>query len=136
LADNSLEINLKDIYSSSEYSFIYPIFGWETFQKFQKTNLWISNFKPNFSSDGTANAKMLGDSGVLRALRVIGEKLLNLNFLENALKNWQMRRIMSDPRTYQKGSAVMAGEKALIFLPEPQGPKVYEKFREKLDVFS
>ena len=46
------------------------------------------------------------------------------------MKNIQMQKIKKNPKTYQKGSAVIANEKMLVFLPQPQGPKIYELYEK------
>lgn len=132
LTDESLEINHKDIYSSSEYSFIWPIFGQDIFWDFQKKNEWIKNFHPNFILDLIPNSKLIKDSSISDLVRKIGEFIFDFDIIEKYLKKWQIKRIMSDSRTYMKGSAVMAGSEALVFLPKPHGPKVYEKFNQKI----
>jgi len=132
IADESLQINTQDFFSSSEYSFMFPVFGWETFQKFQKQNSWIKNYKINYQPDEISNLKIIPDNFWSKLVRGWGENFLEFNFIENKLRKWQMRRINNDPRTHKKGSGVMANDEALVFLPDPQGPKVYEKFKNKL----
>jgi hypothetical protein len=129
----SLKVDLRDIYSSNEYSFIFPVFGADTFHLFQKENIWITDFKPNFSPDLVLNTIMIADSFWSKQLQKAGEIFLDFDALENILKKMQMKRIMNDPRTYQPGSAVMASDESLVFLPSPHGPKIYEKFRDALD---
>jgi len=127
-----LKINSPDLFSSSEYAFAVPVFGEKTFRKFQEANGWIKNYKPNWTPDEIPNLKITKDNFFSRIIREISEIILDFNWIENSLKKWQMKRIVSDLRTYQKGSAVMANDSALVFLPAPQGPKVFEKFQEKL----
>jgi predicted nucleotidyltransferase len=136
LTDGSLEIDLKDIYSSSEYSFMFPVFGGETFSKFQKENFWIRKFRPNFFPDEAKSAKMLGDTFFSSRVRKIGERLFSFDFFEKFFKKWQMKRIVNDPRTYKKGSGVMASDQALIFLPDPHGPEIFEKYQRKMESLS
>jgi hypothetical protein len=132
ITDESLEINTEDVFSSSEYSFAIPVFGFEIFKKFQKKNNWIEKYKPNFIPDETPSSVIVQDSNFSRKVRKIMEIIFNSNWLEKTLKKWQMKRITADPRTYQKGSAVAASEDALVFLPEPQGPRVYERFAKRM----
>jgi hypothetical protein len=132
ITTKSLEINLKDIYSSSEYSFILPIFGFKIFRKFQMKNRWIRNYKVNYDIDEIANLKMLKDVHLIKFIRKIGERILSFDFIEKALKGWQINRISKNPKTHQPGSIIIANDESLIFLPEPQGPIIYEKFKEKL----
>lgn len=136
LTDRALEISSHDIFSAHEYSFMVPVFGEEIFREFQKDNYWIAELKPNFAPDRIFGLKMMPDSTGAARIRRFGESLLDSDKLERRLKKWQMDRIISDPRTYQKGSGVSAGSDALVFLPEPQGPRVYEKFRERVDALA
>jgi len=55
------------------------------------------------------------------------------SFVEKQLKSWQTERIAKDSRTHLAGSMVMADDSALIFLPGPQGPEIYERFKSRLD---
>jgi hypothetical protein len=133
IADESSEIISKDLYSSSEYYFMLPVFGREVFKNFQKRNSWITGYKPNYSLNSADNLKLISDSPMAKIIRKIGEAVFSFNFIEDYLRKWQMERIVNDPRTHQKGSAVMAGDEALVFLPVPQGPEIYEKFQKKIE---
>lgn len=132
ITDESLEINLKDIFSASEYSFILPLFGWEVFQKFQRENEWLRGYKENFIPDELANLKLLPDTKWTKTIRRMGEAIGDFSIIEKKLKAWQTVRIRRDPRTHQKGSLIIASDEALVFLPEPQSPQVFEKFQARL----
>lgn len=132
ITTKSLEIGLKDLYSASEYSFMLPLFGLEAFKEFQQKNDWIKNYKINYQKDGATSQKMLTDTHFTKLFRKAGEKLFNFNFIENVLKNWQIKRINRNPKTHQAGSLIVADDESLVFLPSPQGPKIYEKFQERL----
>lgn len=132
ITDKSLEIQLKDLFSSSEYSFALPMFGFKNFQKFQEANIWIKDTKPNYNPEKLANLKMIPDSDASRFLRKWGERIFSVNFIEKNLKKWQIRRILADPRTKRSGSMIVANDDSLVFLPEPQGPKVFEEFKKNL----
>jgi predicted nucleotidyltransferase len=128
----SLEINLKDLYASSEYYFIQPLFGFEVFHEFQAANKWIREYKINYKPDDLPGLKMLKDTLLTKIAKRTGEIILKPDFIEKILKNWQIKRIAKNPKTHQPGSVIMANDETLIFLPRPQGPKVYDKFQEKL----
>jgi hypothetical protein len=95
-------------------------------------NRWIRNYKVNYDIDEIANLKMLKDVHLIKFIRKIGERILSFDFIEKALKGWQINRISKNPKTHQPGSIIIANDESLIFLPEPQGPIIYEKFKEKL----
>ncbi|MDP1833611.1 MAG: hypothetical protein Q8L11_01600 [Candidatus Moranbacteria bacterium] len=132
ITDKSLEINLKDIFSASEYHFITPIFGRKTFKKFQIKNGWLKKYKIHYQPDEVANLKLLKDGKFAKMTRKIGEKLFKIDFIERHLRDWQLRRIAADPRTHKPGSMIIATDESLVFLPDPQSPKVFEKFQERL----
>ncbi len=132
VTDENLEIGLQDLFSSSEYSFLFPIFGWKTFQVFQTKNNWIKRYKINYRLDEIPNLKMITDSLLTSEIRKVLEKILDFDWLENGLKKWQLQRIAKDPRTHYPESAVSADSKALVFLPQPKGPQVFEKYQERL----
>ncbi len=133
-----LEIETQDLFASSEYSFAVPIFGFEYFQKFQQANSWIKKYHENYTPEKTANLKLIKDSFFSRLIRQSGEFVLSagwrINFLEQKLKSWQTKRIMNDPRTKKAGSLIIANDNSLVFLPDPQGPKVFEEFKEKCGI--
>jgi hypothetical protein len=132
IEDEFLDISFRDLFASSEYSFIMPVFGWETYQKFQNKNTWIKDYKNNFQPDKIKNWKLLEDSKFSKNMRKTGEYLFDFKFIEEALKKFQMKRILNDPRTHKAGSYVTANDKELIFLPDPQGPEIFSKFEERL----
>jgi len=133
ITEKSLEINLKDGFSASEYSFIFPLFGFDVFQEFQKENSWIKSYKPNYQVDDIPNLKLLPDTRSAKILRGLGEKIFGFDFIEQQLKRWQTRRIANDPRTKKAGSMIIANDEMLVFLPEPQSPEIFQKFKEKLE---
>lgn len=133
ITTKSLEISSQDLFSSSEYFFARPVFGFKVFRKFQMKNGWIKNYRPNYNVSDLAERCLVKDSFFSKKIRKVGEKIFGWEFLENMLKKWQMKRIAKDPRTHKNGSMVEAGDEALIFLPEPQGPEVFEKFQRKME---
>lgn len=135
IASDSLEISVKDLFASSEYFFMVPLFGAEIFRMFQAENSWIKNYHINFQPTSVGNLKILPDNFSARFIRWLGERIFGFDLIEEKLKKWQLGRIENDPRTHQIGSMVMADDKALVFLPNPQGPKIFEKFREKIEQF-
>ncbi|HLN19284.1 MAG TPA: hypothetical protein VK255_03900 [Patescibacteria group bacterium] len=132
ITDESLEINIKDLFSSSEYYFLWPLYGYDVFQKFQNANNWIRQFRDNYSSEEIASLKILRHNSLIKKIKYFGEVILSFEYVELWLKNWQTGRILRDPRTHFNGSMVVADDHTLIFLPEPQGPGVFERFQQKM----
>lgn len=135
ITTKSLEISNKDLFASAEYFFARPVFGFKVFRKFQMKNDWIKKYRPNYSVSELAERCLVKDNFFSKKIRKAGEKLFEFNFVESMLKKWQLARIAKDPRTHKAGSMVETGDEALIFLPKPQGPEVFEKFQEKIKLF-
>lgn len=132
VTDESLEVITKDLFSANEYTFLYPLFGWKVFQRFQVNNKWIRSMKPNYDLVSICPLKTLEDCQASKIIRGLGELLLNFSFLENVLKAVEKRKIMSNPKTIKEGSLIYAHDDALVFLPDPHGPRLFEKFKKKI----
>jgi len=133
ITTGSREIMLKDLFSSSEYFFMLPIFGQEEYDKFRKDNSWIKGYHSNYQLSGIMNLKMIDDSWLSSFLKGIGEGILSVGIIEEKLGDWQKKRIENDPRTHQEGGMTVADSKALIFLPHPQGPRIFGIFKDRID---
>lgn len=133
LTDTHLAIQTKDLFSAGEYMAAIPVLGKETFKKFQSANQWIKDDKPNFLLAELDNLHLLPNNYLLNFIQQGGEKILNGNKIENLLRRWELKRIQDNPKTHQPGSLVYADDQALIFLPDPQGPKIFEKFKKKIN---
>jgi hypothetical protein len=130
----SLEIKLQDLFSSHEYTWIRPIFDTGIFEKFQIRNNWIREYRPNYGLAGLFPLGMVADSQLAKNVRKWLEKILDWEFLEKTLKTWQEKKIAKNPKTGMAGSYIEASDEALIFLPEPRGPKIYECFQNRLEL--
>jgi len=136
VTDESLEVITKDLFSASEYMFIFPLYGRETYERFQIKNQWIKSMKPSYSLSEIIPLKTFGDSRVSKFIRTIGEIILSADWIENNLRKIEKKRIMENPKTHQEGSMVCANDDALVFLPSPHGPKVFEEFKRKIEEMS
>jgi len=130
ITNDSLEVIYKDIFSSSEYFFILPIFGKKTFQKFYEKNRWIEKYRTHYYFFQVLESLWITDSFFSRYFKKTAEFFFGFDWLEKKMKNIQMQKIKKNPKTYQKGSEVIANEKMLVFLPQPQGPKIYELYEK------
>lgn len=126
-------IAAKDVFSAHEYSFLTPVFNRDIFLEFQRNNVWIKNYKVNFEAS-SANLKIVPDSDASRWIREFLEKILHADSVENFLKNWQKQRINKNPKSRQIGGVILADDSELAFWPNfaNQGPKVFEKFQERI----
>lgn len=133
VTDESLEVTTKDLYSANEYMFMLPLYGWETYLRFQIRNHWIKGMKPHYGLSELPNLKMLDDDIYSTAVRKLGEGFFSAAWVENLLRKIEKKRIMENPKTHQEGSLVYANDEALVFLPSPHGPKIFDKFKEKVN---
>jgi len=137
ITTGSLEIRNKDLFSASEYFFCFPLFEvGNYFQKFQLRNIWIRKYKPNYYLTLTQNLFLEMDSYFSRLIRLVGENLLDHDFVEKYLEKIEKEKIERNPKTQNVESLINADNRALIFLPNPHGPKVFEKFKRKLIEFN
>jgi hypothetical protein len=131
--DQSLEIRHKDIFSANEYYFMVPLFGKKTYQKFMEANQWIREFKPNFQKPEVDNLELMRDNGWKKFSRKFWEIIFDSDWLEEKLRRWEKKKIESNPKTYFEGSFIEASDSALIFFPEPKGPKIFENFKQSIE---
>jgi hypothetical protein len=132
ITSQSLEIGTKDLFSSNEYYFITPLFGFDEYQKFQRSNMWIRRFHPQFAELKTPHLFCIHDTAWIRFVRNIGEVLLSDVALESLMRRIQKKKILNNPLTDLQGSLIEATDRSLIFLPKPQGPSVYEKYKKNM----
>ncbi|TSA44661.1 hypothetical protein D4R51_03280 [bacterium] len=138
ITTRSLEIQRQDLFAANEYSFIYPLFGHNVFQVFCETNLkWIKKFKPNWQAPEIEPAKYyLEHSKASRFVQKTKETLINFlggDIIEAWLKRHQIARILRNPLTKKEGAYIEATDENLIFLPEPQGVRIYEEYDKRLN---
>jgi predicted nucleotidyltransferase len=136
LADESLEIMIKDLFSASEYMFLYPLYGWETYIKFQIKNRWIKSMKPEYALEELPPIKLIEDSSFSKIFRKGGEYIFSAGWIERGLKKIEKKRIARNPKTHQNDSLVRVDDEALIFWPQPHGPKIFQQFKEKIGKLS
>ena len=126
-------VSVKDSFSAHEYAFSVPIFNANVFGEFQKKNEWIKKYKINFEASEN-NLKLVMDSFLASVIRRSLEKMLQANFIEKMLGQWQKKRIEKNPKSKQIGGVIICNDSELAFWPnfENQGPKVFEKFQNRL----
>jgi hypothetical protein len=133
ITDQSLEVITKSMFSANEFMFLFPLYGWEAYHKFQIKNQWIRDIKPTYALADIAPLKIMSDSYVSKSVRNIGEMIFSALWLEKLLKKIEKKLIMNNPKTHQEGSLIYANDDALVFLPNPHGPLEFEKFKAKLE---
>lgn len=132
ITESSLEMRTRDVYSAKEYVFAIPLCNQQLFQDFIKNNLWIRTFFPFWEISRVQHIQCLSQREYTEKIQYFFEMLLSWNFLENILRSWQKKKIKNNPKTRIPGSYIIAEDEALIFLPKPHGPKVFEKFKQSI----
>lgn len=131
--DQTFEVIVKDLFSTNEYMFLFPLYGWEIYHKFQIKNQWIRNTKPTYALSEVPPVKTIVDSHISRSVRAVGELIFFADWIEVWLKKIEKKLIMANPKTHQEGSLVYANDDALVFLPDSHGPALFERFKEKIE---
>lgn len=134
VSDSNLEITTKDLFSAHEYHFLIPFFSFANFARFERENAWIKRYKPQYGPTLAAPLWSLAPARFQASLQKILEGFFDLFSLEAWLKNWQKKKIEANPNTALSGSLIEASDRALIFLPHPRGPKVFDEFKQRLEV--
>lgn len=132
VTDASLEIALQDFFSAHEYRFMYPIFDVDTHRRFELANRWMMHIKPAFTLTEIPVVWSFQSRIIARLIQRVFERCLDFTCIEALLADWQQRKIKANPKTRLPGAFIVANEKALIFLPHPKGPVIFERFKQAL----
>lgn len=128
LSDEHLAVHPQDVYAANEYRFLLPILDRGVARSFVLANRWITRFKPHYRVPEIASLWILPEKPGWYWLEI----LLNWDWLEMWLASWQRRKIYANPKTKLEGSFIQANAEALIFLPEPKGPIIFDRFKNRL----
>lgn len=134
ITDDNLEIATKDLFSAHEYRYLIPMLSFPLFQIFELKNRWIKQYKPNFSPTLLPSRWSIRESASAKRIRKTLEVFFDSLDLEGWLGSWQKKKIDRNPKTRLEGSLIEANDQALIFLPRPRGPRLFQKFKERLHV--
>ncbi len=134
VTDESLEVAMQDYFSASEYRFMYTFFGSDTERRFELANRWMVRLKPTYRPTEIPNLWLGLSSRFQLRLQGFFEVLLSAGALERSLARWQKKKIEENPKSQTPGAFIVANDEALIFLPHPKGPVVFERFKEQLSI--
>ena len=132
VTEDNLEIGTKDLFSAHEYRFLIPLLNFPLFQIFELKNRWIREYKPNYSQTIIPHAWSIPETASSRRIRAVLEGFFDNFHLEKWLASWQREKIRHNPKTSLEGSLIEANDRALIFLPHPSGPRIFQAFKERL----
>ncbi|MGB3073541.1 MAG: hypothetical protein IPJ68_01600 [Candidatus Moraniibacteriota bacterium] len=134
VTDGSLEITMQDYFSASEYRFMYTLFGRETERRFELANRWMARIKPTYQPTVLPNHWLRPVSRFQSQWQQWLERALDWPGYEAYLSRWQRGKIARNPKTQTPGAFIIATDEALIFLPHPKGPVVFDRFKERLTI--
>jgi hypothetical protein len=134
VTENNLEIGSKDLFSAHEYRFFIPLIDFTLFQIFELKNRWILEYRPNFMPTLLPSLWTVRKNVWVERIQKKLEACFDFFNIEQWLASWQKEKIRRNPKTQMEGSLIEAHDQALIFLPSPRGPRVFEKFKERLSV--
>ena len=139
ITDKSLYIPRKSIYTAQLYARLVPILldSQELLEEFIKQNSWVGEYIPKFpiSNFQFPNKFQVPNSKFLNLIRKIGEKVLDTkigDWLEAALRKYQLRRINSYHLTYKPGGRVKADDYSLEFHPDSPELKIIAEYNKKM----
>lgn len=132
VTDGSLEIAMQDYFSASEYRFMYTFLGRDTERRFELVNRWIARIKPNYQPTEIPNLWLHEASPAVLKVRALLEQLVSWSGWEGMLSRWQKKKIERNPKSQTPGAFIVANDEALIFLPHPKGPVIFDRFKERL----
>lgn len=134
ITDDNLEIATKDLFSAHEYRYLVPLLSFPLFQIFELKNRWIRSYKPNFSLTQLPSLWLVQEWPRAKGMRALLERIIDFFDLEVWLGSWQKKKIALNPKTHLEGSLIDVSDRSLVFLPSPRGPRVFQKFKERLSV--
>lgn len=132
VTDGSLEIAMQDYFSASEYRFMYTLSGREMERRFELVNRWIARLKPNYLPTEIPNFWLRQASPAFLKIQAKLEWAFSWQGWERMLSHWQKKKIERNPKSRIPGAFIVANDTALIFLPHPKGPAVFERFKERI----
>jgi hypothetical protein len=134
VTDDNLTIGTQDLFSAHEYRFLIPLLNFPLFQIFELKNRWMREYRPNFVPTTLPSLWTVRVNRRVQLVKKVVEWFCDYLSIERLLARWQTKKIRRNPKTHIEGSLIETSDHALIFLPRPRGPRVFQKFKERLSV--
>jgi hypothetical protein len=126
---------MQDYFSASEYRFMYALIGRETERRFELANRWMIHLKPTYQPTELSNFWLHQSHRYQSMLQEMCERLFSWERWEPLLSRWQKQKIERNPKSQTPGAFIIANDDALIFLPHPKGPVIFDRFKERLSAY-
>ena len=137
IADNSLEMKFRSIYTAFNYARLELIFGdADILRNFYESNKWINDYLPNFNRQKKINQRILRKSR-LKVFGKMGEFILGGfwgDLFENILKKYQLGRIRKNKTDVGWGRIVI-DDTQLEFHPHSAEKEIMEKYDKRIKEF-
>ena len=135
ITDKSLLVPFKSIYNAQTYSNLIPIYvrGNKIIEEFKKANSWVLDYVHEWGNIESTNEIL--KTGLPGFLAKIKEKSLNNklgDFFEKLARNYQSRRIASNPLTKQSGGRVVFNDEQLEFHPSSIEEEIVRKYNQRM----
>jgi hypothetical protein len=130
MSEKNLAVRMRDLFSAREYAWAIPVGYTPLREQFYTANaIFIKKFLPFWKEPVSNHFFEEEENDFLRKIQKFLEGILSWNEVEKRLKTLQIKKIRKNPIVL--GGYIVTDDEALIFLPNPHGPKVYEEFLEK-----
>lgn len=147
ITDQSLHISYRSIYTAQTYNNLVPIFvsDWRFIDDFKKTNTWVQDYVCRWNIECTDSVEVSVEVKPQQRKRQkentsilakIGEVFLNSrlgNWLEKLARDYQSRRIASNPVTGQAGGRVIFNDEQLEFHPHSIETQIINDYNSRLE---
>lgn len=136
ITDDRLYIPHESIFNAQTYVNLKPVMiGTELADEFYSANLWLNNYVYNFHPQREWARRSVNRPVLFKFIAKTAEFFLDITFgnkIESIFKNFQQKRIKSDPATYEPGGRVIFTDKELEFHPRSFERVVIEKYKANL----
>jgi len=139
IADQSLKIETRDLYSASEYFHLIPLVDYNIYIKFKKANSWIGKYFLFPKYDQSKNQRIITSNSLFSPLIEFLEYILDNKIgdrIEQFVARYQKRRIIRNPATNWQNSQIIFNDKCLIFHPIPKAPVIKKGYEANLKRYS
>jgi len=139
ITDQSLKIPFESLYNAQSYVHLVNVYDSEEdkelFRKFQKENMWIKKYIPNYGLSRLGNQRSIGRNKALDFVSKFFEFVLSGkigNSVEKKLSDLQSGRIKKDPLCGKRGGRIIINDDQLEFHPDSHESYIIPEFNKRM----
>ena len=136
ITDDSLTITHESLYNAQTYANLKPVLiDKELIHSFYTSNIWINKFVHNFKVNDEFIRRTPRRNPFLQWVAGVIEFLLNSGLgdkIERMAKQYQQKRIVDNPMTYENGGRVTFNDRELEFHPRSFEAIVIQRYNQGL----